>query len=252
MPKRSISPHAPPLSIAALALASATACGSGTPPGAACNPCDPGNGLAVITGHQTNPDGVSYPSPPGGYGRLARSGRTPGSVIANLKFWGYPNGDASKGLKVVALADHYDPCGKRLKVLHLSVAGVWCTPCNKETAALAAATALLQSQGVVVVQALSDGSNQGVGATQQDLDYWVKRYSLKFTELLDPGPTNFGGFFNASAIPWNADIDPRTMEIIDSSTGWPNDVMTAIQPGVDAVKNPPLYPIAPAAACTDQ
>lgn len=237
---------------AAIASFGAAACSSSTPAGPACNPCTDAGMQATIAGHDTNPDGVPYPAPAGNYGTSPRAGKTPGSIIANLSFLGYPNGDSSKGLQVVSLADYYDPCGKRLKLLHLSVAGVWCDHCIQETMAFVAAQSSLGSQGVVVLQALSDGTVQGVGATRQDLDYWVGQFRPTFTEVLDPGPTQLAGFFNASAIPWNADVDPRTMELVDSTTGWVGDVMVEIQPGLDAVGSKPLYPIAASAACNDQ
>lgn len=255
MTPRSVLALAVPPVGASLALVGAAACSSSTPAGPTCNPCTDAGTQVTIMGRDTNPDGLSYPKPASGtYGHNARSGNTPGNVIANLSFLGYPGGDSSKGLQVVSLADYYDPCGKRLKLLHLSVAGVWCNPCNQETAAVVADEASLKSQGVVVLQALSDGSNEGVGATQQDLLYWVGRYRPSFTDVLDPGPTQFAGFFRASAIPWNADVDPRTMELIDQGTGWDATagVMGAIQPGLDAVAAPPLYPIAASAACNDQ
>jgi hypothetical protein len=231
----------------ALGVFGAGCSSSGGAAGPACDPCEAGTAV----GPSTNPDGIAYPSPAGGYGRKPRSGSTPGSIIANLHFNGYVNGDMSKGLQVVSLADYYDPCGKRMKLLHLSVAGVWCSPCNMETQAFVQAQSLLASDQVVVLQALSDGAMEGVGATTGDLNYWVDHYKMTFTEVLDPGPTEFGGFFNASAIPWNADVDPRTMELIDSTTGWTGDVMGEVQTGLDAVGAPPLYAI-PATACSDQ
>jgi hypothetical protein len=244
---------APALLCAVSALAAVACSSGGAASGPACNPCTDGGGGGAVTimGHDTNPDGLPYPAPTNGYGHLARSGTKPGNVIANLSFRGYINGDPSKGLQVLSLADYYDPCGKRLKLLHLSVAGVWCDHCNAETAALVAANSTLDADGVVTLQALSDGPVEGVGATVSDLNYWVGRYSVNFTEVLDPGPTEFAGFFNAAAIPWNADVDPRTMELLSSSLGWGGDVMAAVQPGLNAVAAPPLYTI-PAGACSDQ
>jgi len=234
------------LPVCAAALA-CNACSSNAP-AAACNPCAPTTDDAGAD--NLNPDGVPYPTPPGGYGRMARTGKAPGSVIFNYKFLGYPNSNESNGLQTISLADYYDPCAKRSKLLHLSVAGVWCVPCNEETAAFVAAKADLASKGVVVIQALSDGPTEGVGATPSDLNYWVEKYMPSFTEMLDPGLRNLGGFFPASAIPWNCDIDPRTMEILDDSTGWAGDVDTEVQPGLSAVSAGPDYPIA--AACGDQ
>jgi hypothetical protein len=170
--------------------------------------------------------------------------------MENFKFLGYPLADESKGLQVISLANYYDPCGKRLKLLHITVAGVWCQPCNQETDALVAAKATLAAKSVVVIQALDDGAVEGVPATTKDLNAWVSRHLSNFTEMLDPGLQNLGGFFQASAIPWNADLDPRTMEILDSSTGWAGDVNVEVQAGFDALPVKPGYPIP--AGCSDQ
>jgi hypothetical protein len=240
---------APKEVLALIVVAATAACSSNQ--AAAGTPCEPAGPDATSGAMDSlNPDGIVYPSPAAGCGRTARSGTTPGSIIANYKFLGYPDGDESKGLQTIALADYYDPCGRRSKLLHLSVAGVWCVPCNDETAAIVAAKADLASKGVVVIQALSDGPTEGVAATPSDLDFWVAKYMSNFTEMLDPGLMNLGGFFPASALPWNCDIDPRTMEILDDSTGWAGDVDTEIQPGLNALPADPSYPIP--AECGDQ
>jgi len=246
--------HTPPssvlLSVATCVAALACgACSSNNNQGAACNPCGP-TATDDAGADNLNPDGIPYPTPAGGYGRMAATSKTPGSIIQNFKFLGYPDSDESKGLQTIAMADFYDPCGRRSKLLHLSVAGVWCVPCNEETDALVAAKADLASKGVVVVQALSDGPTEGVGATPSDLMYWIEKHMPSFTTMLDPGLQNLGGFFPASAIPWNCDIDPRTMEILDDSTGWAGDVDTEIQPGLSALAEAPSF-VAPA-ACGDQ
>jgi hypothetical protein len=199
---------------------------------------------AVVSTGNVNPDGVAYPTPAGGYGHAARKGKTPGSVIQDFKFLGYPNADVTAALKTISLGDYYDPCNKRLKLLHLSVAAVWCTPCNEETQALVAAKSELDAEGVVLVQALSDGPTMNKGATQSDLNYWIGLNHSNFTEMLDPGLTNLGTFFDAAAVPWNADIDPRTMEIIDEGTGWAQTVDTELAPGLAAVADAPDYPLA--------
>jgi hypothetical protein len=205
-------------------------------------PVDDGGAADTGTTIVTNVDGFPYPSPP--YGHNSRSGPTPGSRIAAFKFLGYPNGDPSLGLQTISLADYYDPCVRRIKVLHISVAAVWCTPCNEETAALSMAQASIAQEGVAMLQALDDGPTQGTGATVGDLDRWVTRYAPTFTEVLDPGLANLGAFFDAAAVPWNADIDPRTMEIIDAQTGWAGDVTTELQEGLSAVQDAPRYPVA--------
>ncbi len=229
--------------LACLAGCSSTANNQGPP----CNPCDPPDGAAgaALPGHDTNPDGVPYPNPPGGYGRAARLGNRPGNVMRNFKFLGYPNADKSQGLQTIALADYYDPCGRRAAMIHVTVAGIWCPNCILETTDIVAARASLDSQRVVVLQALADGKTQGVAATPADLDFWMAYEHVNFTEVLDPGLGNFGGFFNAAAIPWNADLDPRTMEIIDEGVGRVSDVSA----GLTAIPAQPGYPVP--AVCGD-
>jgi hypothetical protein len=202
----------------------------------------------AAAGSARNPDGVPYPSSSGGH--TARMGSTPGSVIQNFTFQGYPNADMSKGLQPISLADYYDPCGKRLKMLHLTVAGAWCVPCAEETDALVAAKAQLASERVTVIQALGDGPTEGVPATMTDLDHWIAKHGSNFTEMLDPNLANLGVFFNAGSVPWNADIDPRTMEIIRDGTGWPGDLNSDLQPSLTALPAVPSYPIP--AVCGDQ
>lgn len=222
----------------AVGLAATLACGGGgkapgtTPPAA--------QDLSA-----TNPDGFHYPSPPGGFGKLARTAPNPGAIIDDYAFRGYRNGDPSGGLQKIRMIDYYDPCGRRYKLIHLSVAGVWCTPCNQETDEIVAAKAQFDAQGVVMLQALDDGPAIGVEATPRDLDQWVASHHVNFTEMLDPGLMNLFGFFDAAAIPWNADVDPRTMEILDQSTGLSAaGIAQEIMPAQTAAQGPPGYPIA--------
>jgi AhpC/TSA family len=230
--------------IALLFLPSALACGSANQ---AAPPAPTGDG-GVPAAAAVNPDGVPYPSSSGGHS--ARAGSTPGSVIQDFSFQGYPDADESKGLQTISLANYYDPCGKRLKLLHLTVAGAWCVPCGDETDALVAAKAQLASERVTVIQVLGDGPTEGVTATVMDLDNWISKHGSNFTEMLDPNLANLGSFFNAANVPWNCDIDPRTMEIIHESTGWPADLNTELQPALTALPATPGYPIP--AVCGDQ
>jgi hypothetical protein len=231
-------------SMCVLAIVAAAACGASTESthnGASCNPCDDGgvSGIASpSSGHNSNPDGVAYPTV--NIGKNARSGSTAGNVIQNFKFLGYPNADASGGLQTISLADYYDPCQKRAKMLHITVAGVWCTYCNAETSDIVADKTQLDSEHIVILQALDDGLAVGVPATQANLNYWISVHRPYFTEVLDPGLHNLGGFFQASAIPWNADIDVRTMEILTSSVGEENPA-TDFQSPLALTSEKPMY-----------
>lgn len=173
----------------------------------------------------TNPYGVVYPAKNVGTSASSHDpakmdfGRR-GSIIANFKFYGYPDGATGAGLKPVQLADYFDPEAKLgIKLIHLQGAGVWCTYCATEMELLKQVQGDLKNKGVVLVTILAEGDTGGKPATQNDLLGWIDKYKPSYTQLLDPGSKNVGVFFDANAMPWNAYIDPRTMEILRSGVG---------------------------------
>lgn len=199
----------------------------------------PGQTTATV---DTNPYGVAYPTQNLGY--LARRGNVPGNIIENYKFLGHAAAadsgselDPTQPLTTVALADYFDPQGKLgpnnigIKVIHLSVAAVWCQPCNDETDSTVAVAAGLTQKGVVFIQALDDGPSEGTDdpATPTDLSNWITKHKSNFTEMLDPGLRNLGQFFDAAAVPFNANIDARTMEILSAGVGEPASVSGDVQ-----------------------
>ncbi len=192
----------------------------------------------------TNPYGIAYPTM--NLGTQARTGTIPGNVIQNYKFLGFPNaspGSATNDTgqpQEISLADYFDPKNSKYKLLHISVAAMWCNPCNQETDELVTDVASLAKEGVVLVQALDDGPIEGTGATLGDLTQWIANKSVDYTMVLDPNNDNLGVFFDAAAIPWNANIDVRTMEILSASTGYDGMEEADIQTWVDWVNgNPP-------------
>jgi hypothetical protein len=227
----------------ALALGGALGCGSAG--------SVPAGGADAGAGSGINPDGVPYPQPAGGYGHTPRSGTTPGSVLQNFKFQGILAG--STQVTTISMADYYDPCNKRYKILHLSVAAVWCEPCSEETTAivtdLGSSSSVLDASKIVFVQALDDGATAGMPATISDLKYWIQSHHSNFTEMLDPSLQNFGGFFTAALVPWNADIDVRTMEMLTSSEGWSGDVASVASAAGAALPAAPSYSIPSSAQC---
>lgn len=182
---------------------------------------DPGSGTASpIPGQGTekNPYGVAYPTANLGY--TARAGTRAGNIIRNYKFLGYRDGDPSKGTEVISLADYFDPDMKAISLIHFSAGALWCPPCNEEAKALVPIIPTLKAKKVVVIQAIIEGNERGTGSTPADLDEWQKRHSVNYTIFLDPEQGNLGQFFDAAAIPWNALIDARSMELLTSGTGY--------------------------------
>ena len=210
----------------------------------------PGGGGVTGTA-QNEVDGGTAPYPVQNIGTAQRGLTTagvpntvPGSVIADFKFLGYPNADSSKGLRTIALSDYYDPTASKAKVLHIIAAAEWCNPCVQETSALltdlASPSTDFEAQGVVYLQALIEGNTPNIGATQTDLNNWIGQEHPTFTEVLDPEAENLGVFFRAAAVPFNADIDVRSMEILQAGTG--QEDPSAVKVWIDWVNsNPAAY-----------
>ncbi len=190
--------------------------------------------------------GVCYPTQDIGTG--ARSGAVFGSRIANFAFTGYKATNENvlgqpTSTQTIHLGDYFDPQqkgvpgiidGVPIKLIHLTVAAVWCGPCNEETDFITGANYTgantggasfakeLAPLGVVFVQAIDDGPVVGIGATLSDLNGWIasSRHNSDITTMVDPNNSNLGVFFDAAAVPFNANIDASTMEILQTEVGF--------------------------------
>jgi hypothetical protein len=237
------------------------ACSSAPPP-------DPGTkGPTVQTECSTadqSPGGACYPTSDIGTGARSSftANGTPGQRIENFAFTGYGVTDTTLVTPgtpgTVHLANFYNPDGKTtiggtpIKLIHLTVAAVWCGPCNDETDFIsggnwtgtnssvppAAFAKELAPLGVVFVQALSDGPTFGTGATITDLNNWVTHHASDFTSMVDPGIQNLGVFFDGAAVPFNMNIDARSMEILSTELGFDtamdNTIKNQVLPWIDA------------------
>lgn len=172
-----------------------------------------------------NPAGDCYPTLNQGYN--PRKGSVAGNRIPNFKFIGYRTADGAKTpstgpTETIQLADYFDPTGTKYKVLRVIVGAVWCGPCNAEADYLVANNLAtdLGKDGAVFLAALSDGPVAGTGATLEDLQGWITKHNTDTIEMLDPGVKNLGVFFPSSAVPFNATIDARSMEILAVELGF--------------------------------
>ena len=164
-----------------------------------------------------NPEGIAYPSE--NIGTNPRQGDRPGNKMTNYKFLAYPNGDMSQGLQPFSMASLFDPSGTKYKLIHLQASGTWCVYCQEETKVVTPLRQKLEERKVAWVISLAEGPTPGTASTVKDLDKWMAQFKAPFTHLLDSGNKNFGPFYDAAALPWNANIDARTMEILSSAVG---------------------------------
>lgn len=192
-----------------------------------------------VAPHATNPDGVPYPTT--NIGTTPRHGDYAGSTVPNLAFQGYPRGDRSAGLQVVSLADYYDPKAMRHKVLLITAAASWCESCVDERKQLEAAANDLAAGGAVFLTALVQGHRVSIGPSLGELDAWVTS---------DPTPSTFDVVVDNSGkrlvplgalgVPWNALIDTRTMELLRSDLGAPDDPAVYVRSALTFVNTHPL------------
>ena len=172
---------------------------------------------AASAAPDVNPDGIPYPSD--NIGTVERKGTRPGNRIANFKFLGYPDADKSQGLQPISLAQYFDPSGTRYRIIHIQASGVWCTACQAETRTVVPMKAELEKKKAVWLVSLAEGPSPGSPSRQKDLDGWIAEFKSPYTHWLDPGNANLGPFYDRTALPWNANIDTRTMEILTAGTG---------------------------------
>lgn len=201
------------LAVVSLACSSNTG-GTESPTGGSVDPdrgISGGGGDNAAVAPDTNPKGDPYPT--------ANIGTTVGSRVQNYKFLGYPDGDPAKGLQPMSLAMFFDPTGEKYRMIHVQASGTWCTYCRAETKAVAPLASKLADRKVVWLISLAEGNALGTPATKSDLDQWIAQHKAPFPHLLDSGNKNFGPFYDAAALPWNANIDAKTMTILSSGVG---------------------------------
>jgi thiol-disulfide isomerase/thioredoxin len=214
------------------ASAALTACGSDTTvaaPGPEQDKGVTGDGQgSTVTGTEKNPYGVDYPSD--------GIGTSVGSRMQNFKFLGYKEGNTGGGLVPVSLADYFDPETKQYKLIHVQAAGVWCNPCQEEMEMVTPLADQLKAKKVVWITAVVEGRTPGAASTRDDLDLWVRSFKAPYTQVLDPGNANLGVFYDRAAIPWNCDIDARSMRILYSGTGAPPNQAALLKDLDDRIK----------------
>lgn len=171
----------------------------------------------------TGLDPVSNPSPAADY-PVGPYGVGIGDTAADATFFGFAdfNGAANHELQPIAFHDFYDPDGsKGNKIMYVSIAAVWCGPCNLEAKDMPTVFNDLAGQGVVMFEDLYQGANQQTGdpATQTDLEKWNAKYKLPFTSVIDP-KGKLDQYFDKNGIPFSFLIDTRTMKILATTNGY--------------------------------
>lgn len=184
----------------------------------------------------TNPDGAPYPTD--AIGASARAGGRRGERLPNLSFQGYRDGNRAAGLQTISIADYYDPAQTRHKLLHLQVAATWCVICSSESDATVKVKEPLGKEGAVFLQIVVNGNTSAKGPSLGEFDDWITRHGANYSIGMDVRARRLGGL-GIDGVPWNLLIDTRTMEILHSSAGAPDDLVAYVKLGLDWVRTHP-------------
>lgn len=170
---------------------------------------------------------TTYPDGPFGYSK--------GSVVPNLKFYGFHNPKVNSDLSAmeyIDLAQFYNPTGTdkwpadstyrpnetKPKVLWLDVSAQWCGPCQLESqTTLPNDYPLYQPQGLEVILELIENL-QYEPAEPKNLIQWTTKYKTAWPAVIDPART-VDPLSVQDAYPQNILIDTKTMKIIFVEAG---------------------------------
>jgi hypothetical protein len=193
-----------------------------------------------VPGHDANPDGVPYPTDH--IGPHARVGKNPGDRIPNLTFQAYVDGDKTK-LQTVSLADYFDPTSKKYKLLHILGSATWCTICGSVADAAAQVKPAFLPKGIVYLEVIVSGQTQGKGPSGDEVTGWIDAHHSNYTVAYDVRARRMSTIgIDGTVMPYDVYVDPRTMEIVESSGGAPADIGIYDQQMLQkVVERPPAY-----------
>jgi len=167
--------------VAASLTVSIVGCSSPPSGGTQKSPSTENRGVQAVdsgtTSGPTNPTACRTRPPT--IGTQARTGTVAGNVIENYKFLGFPNANARVSDERYGRTPRHlargllRPENKKYKLLHISVAAVWCNPCNQETDELVGDVASLAKRGSCSFRRWTSGPIGAWGATLGNLTQWI-------------------------------------------------------------------------------
>jgi hypothetical protein len=99
-------------------------------------------------------------------------------------------------------------CAESHRFTVVSIAALWCVPCQEESRQLAARiSAPYADRGVRLLQVIVDGTPPGSSFTPAQCQQWVTTYGLVNTELMDPGSLIVGSSFPSGSLPSTLIVD---------------------------------------------
>jgi hypothetical protein len=169
--------------------------------------------VAVVPDSTSKPQGsadLAYPTDNWG-GKV-------GQRFPNLSFEGVASAATADVPTVINVADYYDPTGKRYDLLHIVIVAMWCSHCDKQATAMADLATWQSGQRVASFELAIDGPNR-TGPSMAEVKTWAVKHDLSTPVARDPQSASIKPHLTVSYIPLHLLVNPRTMIILDATTG---------------------------------
>ncbi len=168
-------------------------------------------------------DPATYPCGPYGYAI--------GSTIGDLTVTGRVDSDGNGSvlddpIQPISLHDYF--ANKKIKVLFISLATVWCAPCTTEQPSLVQLYDDYKSagQGVAFLQLILQ-NGQSMPSSQSDVDAWAQTYSIPFDMAYDP-QNALAPYYSPTAFPEQLVLRTSNMTLVYQHTSVSTDLKSVI------------------------
>jgi len=141
-----------------------------------------------------------------------------GQRFPNLSFEGVRSAATADVPTVINVADYFDPTGARIDLLHVVIVAMWCPHCDKQATAMAGLSAWQTEHRVASFELAVDGPNR-TGPSMAEVTTWAVKHDLPTPVARDPQSVQIKPYLTVSYIPLHLLVDPRTMIILDATTG---------------------------------
>ena len=141
-----------------------------------------------------------------------------GQRFPNLSFEGVASAATADAPTVINVADYYDPTGARIDLLHIVIVAMWCPHCDKQATAMAGLSTWQSEHRVASFELTIDGPNR-TGPSMAEVADWAIRHGLATPVARDPQSARIKPYLDISYIPLHLLVNPRTMIILDATSG---------------------------------
>jgi thiol-disulfide isomerase/thioredoxin len=189
---------------------------------------EPDGGEALTDAGEADVGVPTYPDGPYGYVK--------GDTIENISLFGYRRGadkSTDGGWSEIQLDEFFDPLGNKnvefwstpYKLLVVNIWGTWCDICSDEAQYLDELCSHHAQHGLVCYSVIAQNAEGGC-ANRDDLDWWRSDFQKMKSEAIvaDSWPESkwipFVTATKENGWPVNLFIDPRTMELLDVTSGF--------------------------------